>query len=149
MSLIDYGVAVEAFDSFIDEALPLIEKNHIESGVYDLKFSPDLRRYAGLDNQGDAMVITLRKDMKLVGYSIYFLDEEIYQQGVFSATQSTLYIDPPHRQVAVTFIKKCDDLLKGLGVNSIWRQASVKKDIGVLYRRLGYKEVETSYLKEL
>jgi GNAT superfamily N-acetyltransferase len=135
----------------LDEMEELIAKNHEETGVYDLPFNPDRERYLGLWNSGDLAFFTVHhtKTLKLVGFALFFLDNEIQQKDVKSATQSLNFIEKEYRGAGYTFMKFCDDILKKQGVNSIWRQTSAKFDIGKIYERMGYELVEKSYLRRL
>jgi hypothetical protein len=85
----------------------------------------------------------------IVGYAMFFMDDEIYQLGVRSATQALTFVSKEHRGIGYPFMKFCDDILKAQGVNSIWRQSTTKRDIGKLYERMGYVLVEKSYLRRI
>lgn len=145
MSLNNYNFHVENFEEVYVGIYDLLKRNHEETGVYDLPFDPDFDRYVRIERSGGLMFMTVRKESQVVGCSIYFIDEEIFQRGIVSATQSLVYIDKEHRGIGYKFIKFCDDILKERGVNSVWRQASCKFDISSIYKRMGYEFVETSF----
>lgn len=146
----NYVFEVASFTATLEEIKPTLAENHAETGVYDLPFNPDYDRYLGLDAQGDLIFFTARrKDRELAGFAIFFLDTEIQQRDVSSATQSVNYVAKKHRGIGLAFMKFCDDYLRKQGINSVWRQSTVKFDIGKVYERMGYVPVETSYLRRL
>lgn len=148
MSLIkDYVFAEEPLAGAIKELHPILEKNHAETGVYDLPYNPDYDRYLALASGGHITFFSVRFHGELVGFALFFMDTEIYQKEIISATQSLNYVAKGHRGIGLAFMKFCDDLLRKQGVNSIWRQSTAKFDIGKIYDRMGYTFVEKSYLR--
>jgi GNAT superfamily N-acetyltransferase len=145
-----YLFHVESLTESLDGIKPILAKNHEETGVYDLPFNPDYDRYLALDAAGLIRYFTARdRAGELAGFAIFFLDTEIYQKDVRSATQSINYVCAGHRGVGFAFMRFCDDILKKQGVNSVWRQASAKYDISKVYERMGYSLIEKTYRKGL
>lgn len=147
----DYAFAFEPLAPNIEEIKPLLLENHNETGIYDMPFYPDYDRYLWLDKHGHLafFVVREKKESRIVGFALFFLDREIQQQDVTSARQSLNFIQKPHRGAAYPFLKFCDDILKKQGINSVWRQSTIKRDIGKVYERLGYELVEMSYRRRL
>jgi GNAT superfamily N-acetyltransferase len=145
----DYVFAQEKLSECLEEIHPLLQKNHDETGVYQLPYNPNYPRYLALEKVDYIRFFTARLNGQIVGFALFFMDFEIYQKEVQSATQTLNYVTPEHRGAGYSFMKFCDDILQKQGVNSIWRQASVKRDIGKVYERLGYALVEMSYLRRL
>ena len=133
----------------LEQIKPLIALNHKETGVFNRDFDPDYERYVHLEDKGYLSFMSVRYEDRIVGYSIYFIDEPIYQKGLMLATQSTTFIIKEHRGVGMSFMKFCDASLKSQGVNSVIRQASAKLDLSKGYERLGYEMLEKSYIREL
>lgn len=145
-----YVFAEESFTATLESIKPILAENHAETGVYPLPFNPDYERYLFLDQDGSLKFFTARGSAgELAGFAIFFLDTEIQQQEIRSATQSVNYVCRSHRGVGYAFMKFCDDILKKQGVNSVWRQATAKYDISKVYERMGYTLVEKSYLRRL
>lgn len=146
----DYKFAVGSFTNTLESIKPVLAANHAETGVYDMPFDPDYDRYLGLDKQGDLLFFTAHSKLgELAGFAIFFLDTEIQQRNIVSATQSVNYVGKKHRGIGLAFMKFCDDYLRNHGINSVWRQASSKFDVGKVYERMGYTLIEKSYLKRL
>jgi len=146
-----YDFQAEDLVQNIEDIKILLAQNHEETGAYDLPFNPDYDRYLALAKQNDLAFFTVRQasTKEIVGFALFFLDTEIQQKDIVSATQSLNFIAKQHRGAGYLFMKFCDDILKKQGVNSVWRQASTKFDIGKIYERMGYKLAEKSYLRRL
>lgn len=149
MSSNGYTFQLESFRALQPEIHNILVDNHAETGVYDLPFNPDYERYFYLESIGDMLFFTARKGEEVAGFAIFFLDSEIQQKDVRSATQSVNFVRKEHRGIGLAFMRHCDQTLKHQGINSVWRQASAKLDIGKVYERMGYTRIETSYLKRL
>lgn len=135
---------------WLERIRPLLSENHQETGIYDRPFNPDFERYLSLAVAGFLkFFVAHTDDGKLIGCAIFFMDSEIQQRDVQSATQSVNFVCRSHRGVGYAFMKFCDDILKKQGVNSVWRQASAKHDISKVYERMGYTLIEKSYLRRL
>ncbi len=146
----EYNFESASFSEVIRDVKDISERNHYEMNIYnDLPPNADFERFSALEAQGDLAFMTITYENVVVGYSIFFLDHEIIQKDIKSATQSMVYIDKEHRGMGVgyAFIEFCDDILKKQGINSVWRQASAKFDAGPVYEKLGYKFVEKAYLR--
>lgn len=145
----DYLFEQASFTAILDSIKPVLAENHAETGAYNLPFNPDYDRYLMLDADGSLAFFTARRDGKIVGFACFFLDTEIQQKEIRSATQSFVYVDKKHRGMGYPFMKFCDDILKKQGINSVWRQSTAKLDISKIYERMGYTFVEASYLRRL
>jgi hypothetical protein len=145
-----YRFYAEGLSPNLEAIKHLLEQNHLETGVYNLPFDPDYDRYLRIEANCRLAFFTVRTvESELVGFALFFLDSEIQQRNIRSATQSLNFISKKHRGSGYAFMKFCDDILKKRGVDSIWRQATTKFDIGKIYERMGYQLIEKSYLRRL
>lgn len=134
----------------LEAITPLIIRNQAETGIYGPHPNPDFERYLDLDARGFLRTFIIQTDSgHVIGYSIFFIDYEIFQKDMLSATQSMVFVDKGHRGVGLAFIRFCDDILKKQGIISVWRQASSKLDVGKIYEHLGYEFVEKSFMRRL
>lgn len=145
----DYEFREESFTEILEQIKPTLALNHAETGIYNMPFNPDYDRYLYLDKCGDLKFYVARFEGQIAGFAIFFIDTEIQQKEVRSATQSVNYVCRNHRGMGYAFMKFCDDILRKQGINSVWRQASTKHDIGKVYERMGYTLIEKSYLRRL
>lgn len=144
----DYVFKAENFEDVHCEFKHLFAANHKETGIYDMAFEPDYDRYVSVYRTGGLAFFTVRKLNIPVGYAGFFLDRHIYQKDIVSATQTLTYVAGPHRGISLAFLRFCDKELEGLGVNSIWRHSTSKRDIGKIFARMGYKLIQTAYRKD-
>lgn len=145
-----YSFHMEPLRVNLESIKTLLKDNHDETGIYNLPFNPDYQRYLDLAGSGDLVFFTVRDlGRGIVGFALFFLDHAIQQKEIKIATQSLNFIAKQHRGIGLAFMRFCDDSLKDLGVNSVWRQASTKFDIGPIYERMGYEFIEKSYLRRL
>ena len=106
--------------------------------------------YIRASNRGDLFILTVRKDGELVGYLGFSItDDTNYEARI--AREMGLYIKKEHRggRTAIKLIKKAEEILKERGVDAILLMTSKEKDVGSLFEYMDYREVETSYVKEL
>lgn len=143
--------AIEAVTSVWKEALPLLMDNQVEVGLKDLEsFDPDIDRYIEMEGQGAAKVFTYRKDGVLVGYCLVLFFPHPHYRKSLTAFQDVLYVTPKHRGFgAVKFIKWIDEQIRALGAETMNRSVSVRVDYARTLERLGYVEVESSFVKNL
>lgn len=145
----DYEFSEASFTDTLESIKPIYAQNHAETGIYDMPFNPDYERYIFLEREGNLRFFLAKFQNEIVGFAVFFIDSEIMQKELISATQSATYVAKQHRGLGYPFMKFCDDILKKQGINSVWRQASAKHDIGKVYERMGYTLIEKSYLRRL
>jgi len=143
-----YVFAVEKVTDILDELKPMLAEHHDEIQIFKLPFNPDYERYLYLDSVESLITMSIRLENRLVGYAVFFLNSQIYQKDVISATQSLNFVDKGHRGIGYQFMKFCDDILEKRGVNSIWRHTPICFDAGKVFNRMGYTLMEKTYLKE-
>ncbi len=143
----EYIFKSESFAQNMGELVDIMLRNHAETGIYDMPLAPDFQRLAMLESEDSLRLMTARLKSEIVGYAVFFVDSQIFQKNILAATQSSTFVDKEHRAIGYAFIKFCDDMLKKQGINSVWRQASAKRDISKLYERLGYQYIEKSFLR--
>jgi GNAT superfamily N-acetyltransferase len=145
----EYRFNEESFTEALGELTDILQRNHEETGIYDKPFNPDINRLVDLEQAKVLRFMSIRFQGRIVGYSIVFVDSEIFQKDVICATQSATFVDKEHRGIGYAFIKFCDDILKKQGINSVWRQSSAKHDVSKVYERHGYQYIEKSFLRRL
>ena len=147
----DYTFQELSFRGFYQELIPLFKENHAETGHENTKYNPDYDRYLKFDKTGFLACFTILHlpTDEFVGVALFFLDSEMQQQDLMTAYQSINFVTKKHRGAAYPFMKFCDDKLKNRGVNVIYRQSTLRSDIGKVYERMGYSLTEKLYLRRL
>lgn len=127
------------------EASKMFGENHSESGAlpWDLKINP-----THLLSE-DIVVATLRDEGTLIGYAVFKIYEHPhYLKKV--GQQLVMFVHPDYRGFkSLKFMKQIESSLKELSIEGILQSCTSKKDLSSLFGRMGYKEVETVYFKEL
>lgn len=72
-------------------------------------------------------------------------------QGLRMAQSDALYLAPAYRRgfTGVRLLQAAECALVAKGVKNIMQTCTVKKDFGVILRRMGYTNTETVYRKEV
>lgn len=113
-------------------------------------FSPSKERYLSLENVHMTSLFTAREEGKLVGYALFITCAHLQYSNTIWAQQDVMWMHPEHRGIAsVNFIQYVDQTLKSDNVDVVLRHVNVMRDYSRTLERMGYKPVETSYIKEL
>lgn len=142
----------EKLMDWFDEAMPLFEKHFSEvSHFQDIALDINKESYRQIEEAGVLRTYTVRKDGKLVGYSIYFVKANIRYQKSVQAVQDVLFIDPDHRGVGRKLIEFADRQLQAEGVQVVYHHVKTKPELnfGPLLERMGYQHVDQIYAKRL
>lgn len=140
----------ESFGDCLNEAVDLIALNQVETGVLPFdEFELDVDKYMILESQDMLRLYTARRNGMLVGYSVFFIVNHPHYKKRMFALQDVLYMHPSYRGVgAVKFIMWIDEQLEDeQAIEYVIRQVSKKKDYSKTLERLGYNEMETSYIR--
>lgn len=141
----------EPISSAWDEAQGLILANFTEVGGLDpKKFAPKREQFERMDALGFMRCFTMRKLGRLVGYAIFVVMPTLNYPEITMATSHVVYVSPEHRgRAAVRFIVWTDAMLEREGAHVIARQSPVKHDQGRTYLRMGYRQIEMTYIREV
>lgn len=133
------------------EMKPLLEKHYHEiSHFKDIEFDPDWEQYALNEINGNLRAFTARdENKKLIGYSIYFVRNNLHYRKSKQAVQDVLYIDPDHRGTGGKFILWCDEQLRSENVQVVYHHVKVAHDFGKLLEKFGYEFVDKIYARRL
>ena len=135
---------------FADE---IEELQHLHAREVDqLRFPTKINHIAYImaSNRGQLATIAVRDEGKLVGY-IGFIVGEDWNTEAYVAKEAGMYLKKEYRKgrTAIKMIKFSEKVLKEKGVDAVLMMSSAEKKVGPLYEYLKYREVETSYIKEL
>lgn len=139
-------------------ALPELEacfKAHAAEVTQDpartIPLDPDYVSYAALEQLGQLVVLTARVDGDLAGYFVTFVRPDLHSQTTLTAYVDVYYVKPGYRigYLAMGLFKATEKVMRARGAKRILAGTKVYKDMGVLFRRLGWVEAETIYSKWL
>ncbi len=129
-----------------DKAIDLIKEyettlinESLEINNFD-KINIDWEAVRDLGEAGLLKIIIAHSDNVILGFQILSLSIDIIQKDYVVATSLILYVNQSYRgRFTIDFIKECDILLKGIGVNKVLHHYTNKRII-TLFRKLGYQE---------
>lgn len=133
------------------EMYPLLEDNDEEMRAVSYELEPNRALYDAAANMQSLVVYTAREEGRIVGYVAYFLAPNLHYR-VLSATADILYVDPEYRKgfLGIKLIKKAEEVLKDkYNVELILQHSSIRRPLDPLLTRLGYKECEKVFIKEI
>jgi hypothetical protein len=109
---------------------------------------PDWGRYMAMDEMGTLKILTARCGGVLVGYIFSTIYPHIHNQTEINADIIRFWLDPIFRGgwFPYRWFKENDAMLRGLGAKRV--SVPVKNHfldgrVGSIFRRLGYKPIET------
>lgn len=105
---------------------------------------PDWERYADLEKQGKLIIYTARDGDKLVGYSVFFMNQHIHYKNNLFAMNDVLFLHPDYRKNSCgpKLIMFCDQELSKLGKVKITWHVKFTRDFRPILHRLGYVDEE-------
>jgi len=141
----------ESFKDLEEEIIPLWEQHYdeIASNKDVIKLDPNLGGYRAFDECGGLIILTLRDNGKLVGYSFFVLQMSLHYQTVIMAANDLFYVLPEYRgkMLGSKLMREAEKILKDLGVHQILMRTKSYANFGVLLERNGYEETEVHYRK--
>ena len=139
-------------DKVLEEIKPYIAKHSQE--VYGDEFEkwsePAWDKYHACGEMEMCWIVTLRDDGKLVGYSVFFIQEHLHHPEIKQAMSDSLYLDEKYRKgrLGIELIKKGEKYLHSLGVKRVLYYAKMPAVERIL-KYLEYSEYERVYKKEM
>lgn len=140
---------------FIPEAMSLFSLHWGEVGHYkDIPLEIDFETYNKLEDSGTLRIYSAREDdNKVVGYSFYFLKNNVHYKSSLQASQDIIFLHPDKRKtgLGLSFIDWCDGELRKEGVQVVYHHVKTKKELnfGPLLEKLNYELIDLVYGKRL
>ncbi len=146
----DLTFQVEAFSRIAPELPPLFARHWAELGDKDIPLDPDWQRMLVSDAQGQLKITTARAGDVLVGYIFNLVGAHPHSRSTLYSNINHLWLDPAYRGsfAVMRWLRLNEAMLDELGVKK--RYIGIGNDfmagrVGNLFRRLGYKPVETTW----
>jgi hypothetical protein len=135
----------------LNEAMPLLDAHWEECACWQssIPLSVDNARYIKASESGLMRCYTMRKDGKLMGYSVQIAAPHLhYKADVFSAND-VIFFDKSERQgmAAIRFMKYVEEQERARGVSVMTYHVKSFHDYPAIFERLGYKHIEQIYGK--
>jgi GNAT superfamily N-acetyltransferase len=152
----DLTTQVEKFVDIVRELPPLFEQHYheIARDQDKIPLDPDWDRYFQLELTGWLVVTTARAGKDLVGYIFNLAGGHLHYRSTPHAEIEMFWLDPAYRgsSFALRWFRENEAALKKLGAKKI---AVATKNgykggrVGLIFKRLGYLPIETTWAKVL
>jgi GNAT superfamily N-acetyltransferase len=146
--------ALEPFHKIAKDLPPLFERHWRELALNQDKIplDPDFDRYYDLSVTGNLLVTTARADGVLVGYIFNIVGPHLHYRSTLHCEIEAFWLDPAYRGgwFPVRWFRSNEKMLKARGVKVIHvglKNHFMAGRVGSLFRRMGYKSIETLYGK--
>ncbi len=137
---------------FVEDEVRQILPEHYEVASKDGDYNPldvDWDYYRQSSYEGKCFVILLVKKCGVVGYSVFFIDNDANSKSKLEAINSAIYIKEGHRgRASFLLLKESEKFAKAAGASKISYCIKVDK-IGNFLNKNGYSPEYTTWSKEL
>jgi len=142
-------VREESYDQVIDDIVLLLVDHWNESSDYNStnSFLPNFKLYKTMYDRGKLRILTARFDNKLVGYTVWILQQHPHSSQVTNATADLVFLSREYRKgwVGYRMIKDMIEYAKGFGSTHLnigdGSNPSLRKILG----RLGFESKEVRH----
>lgn len=142
---------VETLEDTLEELKPILHKHHREASTFreNLPLDPNYDAYEIMDETGYIMLYTARDEGELVGYCLYFINQDLHHKTHTVAKNDFIFVHPDYRksEVTIELFKQAEEVLKELGVSYITQSMKAHKTFKTLMDILEYEELECVYHK--
>lgn len=140
---------IEKLDQFLESAFPLFD-NHYQEVVEKtdvIKLNPNLDIYYILEKKNILEIHTARDDEKLIGYSMWIVNQHINFKDSLTANSDSLYVSPEYRKgmFGAKFIKWTFEKIKERNPQRVMFHVKDSVDYSPILKRLGSKHCESTY----
>lgn len=145
--------AVESCKACWPEIVSLLTPHYEELALNKDKvpLNPRWDIYEVLENNGKLLFISVRTEdtNTLIGYSIGLIDYELHYKDCLGYQMDILYINPEYRDgnIGNKLMAFLEEALRERKVRRVVMRSKLHKDIGLLFKRHKFKEVEMCYSK--
>lgn len=142
---------IAPFHMVEDEVRAILPEHYSEaSKLADYEpLNVDWEYYRQASKLGRCFVVMIVKKCGVVGYSVFFLDDDTNSMGMVEATNSAIYIKEGHRgKSAALLLKEGEKFAKAAGAHKV--SCAVKVDrIGNFLNKNGYTPEYTTWSKTI
>lgn len=153
-----YSFHEERFSWLRFEAEPLFQQHYREASAdLTVPLDPNWDVYEKLEQAGLEVCVVTRKNGTPIGYAVYITAPHLHYAHQL-ADADVFFIDPAHRSgwLGVKLFRVAEQLLVEHGVCEIHNRIKLHvkpgkgtRDLGVLFKFLGYRPVEIGYRKRI
>lgn len=152
----DVVFAVERWAEYFADCGDLWREHYDEIGSDKSKMPmrPDAARFQFLDETGQLLIITARRDGKMVGYLVVVVCPHPHYADVLCGFEDAYFLTSAERkgsgmnfrsQTGVRLIQEGTRVLALAGVKKVFFHTKESRNLGVVFRRLGFKKSDEIY----
>ena len=114
-----------------------------------IPLDPQYDVYLTREDRGEVMFICARENGEIVGYFVGFVAPGLHYKTCLTLTMDIFWIHPSKRggRAGINLFKFVEQEAKNRGVQRMFMGSKMHKDVGWLFEKLGYTEVERYYSK--
>lgn len=143
--------AEENWFQALPELQPLFPQHYAELALDQdhVPLDPQWSIYEHRALAGELVLVIGRENGAVIAYFIGFVAPGLHYRTCLTCTMDIFYVTPGNRQGAngVKLFRAVERVVKSRGVQRWFVGAKLHKDAGPLFKRLGFKPVETYYSK--
>jgi len=116
-----------------------------------MKLAPDWDQYQRHMERGELFVLAAYFGSRLVGYSVFFLYNNIHYKNNIMAKNDVLFLSRPYRRgrMGINLIRRSEDALRELGVSKVVWHIKCHSDFRPILHRMGYEDEDIMVGKAL
>ena len=152
----DLTSQVEKFHEIARELPPLFERHYREIALDQdsIPLDPDWDRYLQMSIVGMLRVTTARAGDTLAGYIFNLVGPHLHYRSTLFANLEMFWLDPVYRggSFSLHWFRANADMLRELGVKRVTvetKNGYMDGRVGLIFKRLGYKPIETVWARTL
>ena len=134
--------AIEPVLECREEMLLLLDAHYEELTLnkHIVKLNPDWEEYDRREKLNKFVLITMRLDSKLIGYSAWFVDRHIHYKDLLVATNDVVFLKKEYRSGmnGIKLLKKSEDIVAKLGAHKLTWHVKESNDFTPILKRMGY-----------
>lgn len=147
------SIQQEAWSEVQGEIMPLWIEHHREIARDGdvVRLAPDLARYESLDRIGKLLIVTARKDGKLVGYTFCVIDTHLHYCTTLMGFYDIYWLRPELRGTmagtGIKLFRETERIGNSRGVRKWFIGSKLWQDHSRIFERLGWTETERMFTK--
>lgn len=149
--MVVYGREIASEDLFCD-MLPLIaEESMALMGKRREDIIEDISSYLLAEENGNLIIVTARENGEIVGHTMVVISGSVQFKNDKKAYTHFFHIrkDKKKSRVAYVLMKKMEEILISLKVDTLEQSATIKNNFQSFLERVGYEKVEIVLRKKL
>lgn len=139
----------EKWDDYYRDCQELWKEHYEEIAVQKdkMKLSPDVETYKIIESKGQLLIVTMRDEGKMIGYSLIIVRSHLHYSQVLCAFEDAYFMSATYRKgrAGIGLIKETLNIVKKMGVQKAFFFTKEFKDLGKIFEYLGGKKSDIIY----